>query len=413
MSLDAVLQRVDGPIRRILDAVVGGAELSWEDAVVLDGANGPSLVALCLAADHLRQEQVGDTVSYVVNRNINFTNVCVKACKFCAFSRKTRSEEGYFLDDEAVVERARQAWQVGATEVCVQAGLAPWMRPDHYVRLIRAIKAELPELHIHALSPEEVKYAAHLAERPIRDVLLELRDAGLGSLPGTSAEILDDELRNRIAPGRISTAEWIEVVTTAHELGLPTSSTMMFGHAETSAHRARHLGLLRSLQRRTGGFTEFVPLSFVHDEAPLFASEVDGVRPGPSGNEVIRLYAIARLMLGRDIVNLQASWVKEGLRTSQWLLSCGVNDLGGTLINESISTSAGARHGQLARPSDLRALIEEAGRVPAQRDTLYRLLPEVDAHPLDAVDDADGRFGSYDELVGDEQHRFRRPERRA
>jgi 7,8-didemethyl-8-hydroxy-5-deazariboflavin synthase CofH subunit len=415
MRIEACFSGLSAELTRVLERALSGDELSVADGLVLDGARGRGLAALCVVADELRARQCGDAVGYVVNRNINFTNVCVKSCKFCAFSRDLRSEQGYLLDLDEVVRRALQAREFGATEVCMQAGLLPEARGRLYVEVCRAVKQAAPELHIHAFSPEEVKYGAALSRVSVRDYLLELKDAGLGSLPGTSAEILDDEVRARISPGRISTAEWLNVITTAHELGIKTTSTMMFGHVETALQRLRHLELLRSIQKDTGGITEFVPLSFVHAEAPLFLqSQVAGVSPGPSGDDVLRLYAIARLMLGGTIKNLQASWVKEGLRTAQWLLSCGVNDLGGTLMNESISTAAGAQHGQLTTPAALRRVIRDAGRTPVERTTLYgvarefpRELDTLDAvEPLDRVSDPDAVFGTYRQLLGDERFHY-------
>jgi 7,8-didemethyl-8-hydroxy-5-deazariboflavin synthase CofH subunit len=416
-ALDHAFRGVATDVRRILERSLAGGELAVDDAVRLCTVNGPALHALALVADRLRAEQAGDAVGYVVNRNVNFTNVCVKACRFCAFSRTQRSDEGYFLDTDEIVRRAVEAHALGATEVCIQAGLAPGMDGRFYVDLVRAIKRAAPALHLHALSPEEVKYGAARANVPVRAFLEELRDAGLGSLPGTSAEVLDDALRARIAPGRITTREWTDVVTTAHALGLPTTSTIMYGHVETDLQRVRHLDLLRAIQKDTGGFTEFVPLSFVHHEAPMHLKQtLPDLRPGPTGNEVVRLYAIARLMLGATFRNIQVSWVKEGLRQSQWLLSCGANDLGGTLLNESISTAAGAGHGQFVAPADLRRVIREAGRVPVQRDTRYRALrvfgpeatPDEDT-ALDRVSDPDATFGTYGTLVRDARFRFRLP----
>ena len=416
-ALESMFSSVDKDTRRILEGALAGHELSVDDALVLCVVNGVALHALCLVADTLRKEQAGERVSYVVNRNINFTNVCVKACRFCAFSRTQRSEEGYFLDVEEVVRRAVEARDHGATEVCIQAGLPPGMSPRFYADLLRAIKSAAPELHVHAFSPEEIKFGAGLAGVPFRAFLEELKDAGLGSLPGTSAEILDDTLRARIAPGRITTAEWTEVVTSAHAIGLPTTSTIMYGHVETDAQRIRHLALLRSIQKETHGFTEFVPLSFVHEEAPMHVKQyLPDLRRGPTGNEVARFYAIARLMLGATFKNLQVSWVKEGVRTAQWLLSCGANDLGGTLINESISTSAGAAHGQFQSPSDLRRIIREAGRIPVERNTRYQPLRVFDAvattdedTTLDRISDPDATFGSYRQLTQSERFRFRLP----
>lgn len=413
-SLETCLRHVDSDVRTILERALEERELSVADGVTLSRACGKDLQALCLVADELRCRQVGDRVTYVVNRNVNFTNVCIKNCKFCAFARTVRSEQGYFLPPDEVVRRVQQAVEMGATEVCLQAGLSPNIKGDTYVNLCRIVKEAAPEIHIHAFSPEEVKFGASLKRVSFSEYLSELKDAGLGSLPGTSAEILDDRMRKAISPTRITTNEWIEVIASAHRLGIPTSSTMMFGHVESADDRMRHMDLLRRVQRETWGFTEFVPLSFVHEESPLFArSDVAGVRPGPTGDDVVRLYAIARLMLGRDIPNLQASWVKEGLRTSQLLLRCGVNDLGGTLMNESISTAAGARHGQLMTPATLRRVIRDAGRRPAQRTTTYRIVhtfDEIDendpAEPLDAIDDADTVFGSYDALIRDPRFHY-------
>lgn len=412
--LETCLQTVSTGTRAILERSLEGHDLDVPDAVALSEARGTDLLALCLVADELRRQQVGDRVTYVVNRNINFTNVCIKNCKFCAFARNVRSEQGYFLPREEVARRVRQAWEMGATEVCLQAGLSPNLDGDSYVELCRTAKEAAPDIHIHAFSPEEVKFGASLKRVSFAEYLAELKNVGLGSLPGTSAEILDDGLRKTISPTRITTSEWVEVITAAHRLGIPTTSTMMFGHLESIEQRVRHMALLRDLQRQSGGFTEFVPLSFVHEEAPLFAaSQVPGVRPGPTGDDVLRLYATARLMLGRDIPNLQASWVKEGLRTSQLLLKCGVNDMGGTLMNESISTAAGARHGQLMTPATLRRIIRDAGRVPAERTTAYRIVREFGddpgkdpVEPLDGVRDAEESFGSYDALTRDPKFHY-------
>lgn len=405
---------VSADVRAILESALQGRDVTWQEGVRLSSVTGRDLLALCATADELRRQQVGEDVTYVVNRNVNFTNVCVKTCKFCAFARGQRSEQGYYLPTEEVVRRVLEARDFGATEVCIQAGLAPTASGETYVELVRALKKAAPDIHLHAFSPEEIKFGAGLARLSVREYLTALKEAGLGSLPGTSAEILDDELRKRIAPTRIRTAEWIEVITTAHSVGIPTTSTMMFGHVETAEHRTKHLDLLRRLQRESGGFTEFVPLSFVHEEAPLFAtSETPGVRPGPSGNDVVRLYAIARLMLGSTFRNIQASWVKEGLRTAQFLLAAGVNDLGGTLMNESISTAAGAQHGQLTTPATLRRAIRDAGRMPVERNTRYEALHRFSAdgaddpaERLDAVVEPDAVFGSYAQLVADERFRY-------
>ena len=411
-SLIGVLDRVSPEVRGILARALDGAEVSVAEAETLAVTTGRDLLALSLTADELRRRHVGDTVTYVVNRNVNFTNVCIKHCGFCAFSRDHREEEGYFLPIEEVVRRAREAWELGATEVCIQAGLPPKLDGRFYIELTRALKRELPGLHLHAFSPEEVLYGSVRSGLPIKEYLSELKDAGLGTLPGTSAEILDQAIRDRIARGRITVDQWVEIITTAHALGIRTTSTIMYGHVETPAHWVEHMALLRSIQKDTGGFTEFVPLSLIHSEAPMYSKNlVEGVRPGATGVEVIRMHALARVMLGPVLRNIQASWVKEGPKLAQALLDAGANDLGGTLINESISTSAGATYGQLVGPAELRRWIREAGRVPAERDTLYRIVREYTdgddpRTELDAVQDAEARFGSYRRLIASGEFRF-------
>ncbi len=366
-DVGALIGLVDPEVARVLNQALEGKDVSAEDALILFDTTGLEYSAMAMTADELRRRAVGDAVTYVVNRNINFTNVCIKRCGFCAFSRDFRQEEGYFLPINEIVRRAREAWDYGATEVCIQAGLPPQMEGDLYIRLCEAIKEELPDIHIHGFSPEEVLYGSIRSRCSIREYLEGLKAAGVGSLPGTSAEILDQELRDRISPGRITVDQWKEVIITAHELGIPTTSTIMFGHVETNEHIVRHIDLLRDIQKQTGGITEFVPLSFVHTEAPMFMKSLDeGVRTGPTGMDVVKVHAIARIMLNNWIPNIQASWVKEGSRVSQLLLNAGVNDLGGTLINESISTSAGAQHGQLMRPAEFRQMIRQAGRIPVE-----------------------------------------------
>lgn len=413
-SLERLLGDVPTDIARTLDKAASGGEVSVEEGARLFEADGPALLALMATADALRREAVGDAVTYVVNRNINFTNVCIKRCGFCAFSRDHREEQGYFLPLNEILRRACEAWDLGASEVCIQAGLPPKMDGSLYVDLTRAIKAELPDMHIHGFSPEEVAYGAVRARASIEDYLRALQDAGVGSLPGTSAEVLDQGVRDRIAPGRITVERWLEVITTAHRIGLPTTSTIMFGHVETNLQRAAHLGLLRDIQKATGGFTEFVPLSFVHEEAPMFVQGLgDDLRPGATGAEVVRMHAIARIMLNGHIRNIQCSWVKEGPKLAQLLLASGCNDVGGTLINESISTSAGASNGQLVPPRELRRWVRDAGRVPVERDTLYRARRSFETEPAEpepldiaAKDDPEARFGSYAKLIGLEAFRY-------
>ena len=413
-TLESLLGASSPGVAAAIDRALSGDDLSIDGAVTLFDCSGADLQALTSAADYLRREQAGEQVTYVVNRNINFTNVCIKRCGFCAFSRDYRTEEGYLLPIEEIVRRAKEAVELGATEVCIQAGLPPKMEGDLYERTCRALKEELPELHIHGFSPEEVLYGSIRSRCSIPEMLRRLKDAGVGSLPGTSAEILVQEVRDRISPGRITVDQWVEVITSAHEQGIPTTSTIMYGHVETSEHKARHLSLLRDVQRRSGGITEFVPLSFVHSEAPMHQEGlVDGVRAGATDEEVVKMYAVSRLMLGRDIKNLQVSWVKDGTRLAQRLLDAGANDFGGTLINESISTAAGAEHGQLVRPAEFRSLIREAGRIPAERTTTYGIRrvfadPADDpVDPLDTVEYDEKRFGTFNILLHQEDNRFR------
>lgn len=412
-SLDRLLSSVTPLTGHILDRAVAGADISIEDATRLFDADGSDLLALIAAADYLRAKTVGNIATYVINRNINFTNVCVKACGFCAFSRGHLGEEGYFLPIEEIVRRGAEARDLGATEVCVQAGLAPGMDGWHYVKLCRALKEALPDIHIHGFSPEEVLYGSTLAAVSVRDYLIELKEAGVGSLPGTSAEILVDDVRQQVSPGRISTAQWIDLIQTAHEVGIPTTSTIMYGHIESSHDKAVHLGILRGIQKNSGGITEFVPLSFVYEEAPMsYRKKLSGLRNGPSGAEVMKMYAVSRLMLNNRIPNLQVSWVKEGPKLSQIALLAGANDFGGTLINESISTAAGAAYGQLMKPSEFRALIREMGRVPAQRSTTYsstKIFDNEDS-PVDLLDKVENpaeRFGSYQNLINLKDFRFK------
>jgi FO synthase subunit 2 len=391
-SAERLLTRLDPAVARILDKALAGDEVSVDEGEQLFEVHGLELHALCLTADELRRRAVGDTVTYVVNRNVNFTNVCIKRCGFCAFSRGHREEQGYFLPLEELVRRAKEAWDLGATEVCIQAGLPPKMDGNLYLDVCRAVKEALPEMHIHGFSPEEVLYGATRSRCSIPEYLARLQAAGVGSLPGTSAEVLDQELRDLISPGRIKVSQWLEVIRSAHELGIPTTSTIMYGHVETARHRAAHLGLLREVQKETGGFTEFVPLSLIHDEAPMYRKgTVAGVRPGATGEEVLKMHAVARLMLYPHIKNIQVSWVKEGMKLAQLCLNAGANDLGGTLINESISTAAGATQGQLVPPRELRRWIWDAGRVPAERSTTYgirRTFADPNDNPVEPLDEA-------------------------
>ncbi len=405
--------------KKSLEDVLNGCDLSRAQALELSELTQPQIWSLATVADALRSEQSGDDVSYVVNRNINFTNVCIKSCKFCAFSRDHRNEEGYYLELPLILQRVEQAVAYGATEVCIQAGLPPKMEGDLYLKITRAVKERFPQLHLHAFSPEEVLYGAIRSKCSVQEYLKELKAAGLDTMPGTSAEVLDQELRDRLAPGRITVEQWKEIITGAHSIGLRTTSTMMFGHLETTTHWVDHLLQLREIQAETGGFTEFVPLGFVHQDAPLsHLEELKGHRLGPSGAEVVHIHALARILLGRTFRNIQASWVKEGEKLAGLLLNAGCNDLGGTLINESISTAAGASHGQFLSPSRLRGMIRDTGRIPIQRNTAYGVLrrfddPESESEDaLDAVADNEAVFGSYRALAGATDNRYVHPSRR-
>ena len=421
MTLDSILKNLDPVISQTLDRALSDKDISVEEGIELFDANGSEMNMILRVADELRRRTVGENVTYVVNRNINFTNVCIKRCGFCAFSRDFRQEEGYFLPTEEILRRAKEAWRLGATEICIQAGLPPKMDGNLYIEICRAIKKELPEIHIHAFSPEEVLYGALRSEVSVEEYLRMLKEAGVGSLPGTAAEILDQKMRDQISPGRISAKDWIRVVKLAHSLDIPTTSTVMYGHVESSLHKAKHLEVLKEIQKATHGFTEFVPLSFVHNEAPMYNNDnnknnhyngaMPNMRPGPSGNEVMKMHAVSRIMLNGYINNIQVSWVKEGARMSQLLLGAGANDFGGTLMNESISTAAGAQYGQLMKPKYLHSIIREAGRVPAQRTTLYTLIKVFGPEPRESessLDKADPReFGSYHELIKLDKFRYR------
>lgn len=411
MILESMLKEIDPVVSDILNQSLDSKNISIKQAIELFHTKGTEMIMTTMVADRLRRTKVGDEVTYVINRNINFTNVCIKRCGFCAYSRDFRNDEGYFLPISEVVRRAEEASKLGATEICIQAGLPPKMDGLLYVDICKAIKRELPEMHIHAFSPEEVMYGCSRSGLSVKEYLSMLKESGLGSLPGTAAEILDQDLRDLISPGRISVADWINVITTAHRLEIPTTSTIMYGHVETTEHKAKHLELIRSIQKQTGGFTEFVPLSFVHKEAPMYNHNlVNGIAPGPTGQDVIKMHAVSRIMLNNFIDNIQVSWVKEGAKMSQLLLDAGVNDFGGTLINESISTSAGSEFGQLMKPKEIRSLITSAGRVPAQRNSVYGIIKvfgENNKEEESLLDVAEAsKFGSYHELIRLDKFRY-------
>ena len=414
LNIDSLFRNADPIVSEILNNALSEKEISSKDGLALYKTKGIDFHLVGLVADELRKRRVGNIVSYVVNRNINFTNVCIKQCGFCAFSRDFREEEGYFLPTEEIVRRAKEAHNLGATEVCIQAGLPPDMEGDLYEKICREIKKEIPNIHIHGFSPEEILYGATRSNVSIEEFLKRMKDAGVNTLPGTSAEILDQKLRDKISPGRITVKQWEEVIKTAHKIGINTTSTMMFGHLETLEERVNHIVKLREIQKETGGFTEFVPLNFVHTEAPMYKHQLhEGIQQGGSGNDVLLTHAIARIMFNNSIDNIQMSWVKEGQKMSQLLLMWGANDFGGTLINESISTSAGSEYGQLLRPKEIRRMVREIGRIPAERNTQYEMLKKFETENevedgLDKITDY-SQFGSYAELIKINKFKYKNP----
>jgi FO synthase len=378
------------PLSAILDRAAAGEPLSEAEIVRLFQARGDAFAAVCAAADRLRRQVNGDVVSYVVTRNINYTNICYFRCQFCAFSKGKLSENlrgrPYDLDLPEIRRRVEEAWERGATEVCLQGGIHPEYTGATYLSISRAIKEAVPEIHIHAFSPLEVWQGAKTLGRPVPEFLRELKAAGLSSLPGTAAEILDDEVRAVICPDKIKTAEWLEVMEAAHSTGLRSTVTIMYGHADRYEHWARHLLRIRGLQEKTGGFTEFVPLPFVPMETPIYLK--GRARRGPTWREAVLMHAVARLTLHPVITNIQTSWVKMGSEGAAFCLEAGANDLGGTLMNESITRAAGAVHGQEMPPESMERVIRALGREPRQRTTLYADAPaprraaSFDAAPL-------------------------------
>jgi 7,8-didemethyl-8-hydroxy-5-deazariboflavin synthase CofH subunit len=372
-------------VERVLESQ-DGSLLSREECSLLANAEGDDLLGLLIAADLLRNELAGNIVTYVVNRNINFTNICFVGCKFCAFSRGPRESDTYFLDPQQVAEKAVQAWELGATEVCIQGGLPRGLPSLYYRDILRAVKLAVPSMHIHAFSPMEIMFGIELTGMRLRDYLTMLRDNGLGTLPGTAAEILDDEVRHVLSRNKLSTAQWTDVITTAHRCGIRTTSTLMYGHIETPEHWVNQLLLLRGIQDQTGGFTEFVPLGFIHDNTLLFHQGLS--RSGPTLAEHLKIHALARFMLAGSINNIQVSWVKLNTKLSQLCLQAGANDYGGTLMEENISREAGATAGQYTSPEEFQSLIRQIGRIPAERNTLYsriQIKEIFESYPAEAL----------------------------
>jgi len=376
--------RLSPAVRQALERVLAardGGVLSREQCLLLAHAEGDDLLGVLLAADELRRALVGDVVTYVVNRNINFTNVCFVGCKFCAFSRGPRESDAYFLSLDQMGTKAAEAWAQGATEVCIQGGLPHGLPPFYYRDILLAVKRAVPGMHIHAFSPMEIVHGVELTGMPLADYLSMLRASGLDTLPGTAAEILDDDVRFVLSRNKLSTRQWCEVITTAHRCGIRSTSTLMYGHVETPVHWVNQLLLLRHIQSETGGFTEFVPLGFVHFNTLLYQQGI--ARPGPSLAEHLKIHALARLLLAGSIDNVQVSWVKLNRGLSQLCLQAGANDYGGTLMEENISREAGATAGQYTSPREFQELIRQIGRLPAERNTTYtKITPQTAAdHP--------------------------------
>jgi len=368
---------VSHEVAGLLDGVLCGKELTVDGAERLLQAQGADFHALLRAGDVARAEDKGDDATYVVCRNMNFTNVCYVGCSFCGFARHSDEADAYDHPMDALVAKAGEAIARGATEVCIQGGIHPGKDHTHYHEILTSLKAVYPDLHIHAFSPEEIDFGHKKSGMPLDEYLKWLVDAGLGTMPGTAAEILDDEIRNILSPNKLKRDRWIEIVTTAHEIGLRSTSTLMYGHIESPRHIAEHLETLRDIQKRSGrfsdgGFTEFVPLGFIHERNLLY--NFMGARPGPSVSDDLRIIAVSRLFLRPWIENIQVSWVKMGPKLGQMGLCSGANDFGGTLMEESISRESGSDFGENTPPEDFRRLIREIGRVPVERGTVYQHL---------------------------------------
>ena len=380
------LSKASPELARIVAKSVEGGEITVSEADVLFAANTPEdISALALAADHVRKEDVGDVVTYVVNRNINFTNICDVYCGFCNFMAPEGDERAYFLSMEEIADKTREAWEIGATEVCMQGGMHPRIDGNYYIDLIKNVKKAVPEMHTHAFSPYEVWYGANTLGIEETDFIVMLKDAGHNTFPGTAAEVLVEDVRKKIAPRKIPTEVWIRVVEKIHNAGMKTTSTIMYGHLDEPRHWSIHLGVLRDIQKRTGGFTEFVPLRFIPWETRIFKNSKGKVHEGPTDIHQLKMYAVSRLFLRGWIDNIQVSWVKQGPEFAQFSLTAGANDFGGTLMEEQISRHAGASYGQYFPPEEFRRLTRGIGRIPAERNTVYGILKRFDAEPDAAV----------------------------
>ena len=374
--LERLLSDVKPDFARLLENALAGRELGREDVVAMLGAQGADQQALLLAADAARRQDKGDDVSFVICRNINFTNICYVGCSFCGFARHRDEPDAYDRSMEQILAKCDDAVARGATEVCIQGGIDPKKDHTHYRLILETIKGKYPDLHIHAYSPEEISFMQKQSGWPLEKLLAWLKEAGLGTIPGTAAEILDDSVRRQLSPNKLMTDRWIEIVTAAHRVGLRSTATIMYGHLEKPHHVATHLDVVRTLQKQTGGFTEFVPLGFIHEKNTL--GHVDITRPGPSAAEDLKMIAVARLFLRPHIQNVQMSWVKMGPKLAQLSLTAGANDFGGTLMEESISRESGADFGENLPAEEMRRLIREMGRTPVERSTTYKILRRFD-----------------------------------
>jgi 7,8-didemethyl-8-hydroxy-5-deazariboflavin synthase CofH subunit len=384
LGLEKLISKVNGRTAQIINKALIGEEVSVEEGEHLFYINDADEISLlAIAADELRKEDVGDVITYVINRNINFTNICNTWCGFCNFMAPEGDERAYFLTMEEIAQKTIEARENGATEVCMQGGMHPDIDGRFYVELIKTVKKAVPDMHTHCFSPFEIYYGAHTLDISEEDFIEMLKDVGHNTFPGTAAEVLDEEVRKVIAPRKITTDDWIRIVKKAHRAGMRTTSTIMYGHVDKPHHWAKHIGILRAIQKESGGFTEFVPLRFIPWNTRLFRKSKGRVMAGPTDLDQLKMYGVSRLMLRGWINNIQVSWVKQGPEFAQFSLTAGANDFGGTLMEEHISRAAGASHGQYFPPEEFRRLTREIGRIPAERTTTYGIVKMFDKNRED------------------------------
>ncbi|MGQ0794105.1 MAG: 5-amino-6-(D-ribitylamino)uracil--L-tyrosine 4-hydroxyphenyl transferase CofH [Deltaproteobacteria bacterium] len=384
LGLDRLISKVNGATGRIIDKALRGEEVSVEEGSHLFYIeNRDEMSLLSIAADEIRKRDVGDVITYVINRNINFTNICNTWCGFCNFMAPEGDERAYFLTMEEIAQKTIEARENGATEVCMQGGMHPDIDGKFYVEIVKTVKRAVPDMHTHCFSPFEIYYGANTLGISEEDFIQMLKDAGHNTFPGTAAEVLDEEVRKIIAPRKMATEDWIRIVKKAHRAGMRTTSTIMYGHVDKPHHWAKHIAILRDIQKETGGITEFVPLRFIPWNTRLFKKSKGKVMGGPTDLDQLKMYGVSRLMLRGWINNIQVSWVKQGPEFAQFSLTAGANDFGGTLMEEHISRAAGASHGQYFPPEEFRRLTREIGRIPAERTTTYGILRTYDRHAAD------------------------------